>query len=69
MTTEKIKYSWADLNLKLTDCFDGVRGDMKELFSRVAILQKENDKLRESLERVIKDNIRLRKGVNNGDKE
>lgn len=37
---EKVSQSWANLNLKLTDCFDGVRGDMRELFELCARQQR-----------------------------
>ncbi len=35
--------TWAELNTKLTDCFDGVRDDMRSLFARCAEQQKKID--------------------------
>lgn len=43
-------YAWPELNTKLTDVFDGVRGDMKDLFYTVVALKKENRQLRENAE-------------------
>jgi cell shape-determining protein MreC len=42
---ETIRYTWADINLKVGDCFRGVIDDMRELFSMAAKLKHENEVL------------------------
>jgi len=63
-----IKYTWADINLKVGDCFSGILGDMRELFNRSAFLHEENEVLRNENE-ILKAQIEIlntkRKGVKN----
>jgi hypothetical protein len=63
----KKKYTWADLNLKLSECFSGIIGDMRELFNTVAHLQMENNKLNEECNSLKTEITKLRnsKGVKN----
>jgi regulator of replication initiation timing len=46
MVGQTIRYSWPELNTKLTDCFDAVRGDARELFSKIVNTTDENSVLR-----------------------
>lgn len=39
---EKVKCTYADINLKLDDVFDGIKCDMRQLFEGMAHYQKEN---------------------------
>lgn len=49
---EKKSYTWPELNTKLTDVFDGIRGDVKELFCKVLTLENENIRLRTENEKL-----------------
>lgn len=42
MKGEVRKVTYADINLKLDDVFDGIKGDMRQLFEQVSHYQKEN---------------------------
>lgn len=43
------KVTFADFNLKLDDVFDGIKGDMRQLFEQVSHYQKENEELKNKI--------------------
>lgn len=52
-------YSWADINLKLTDVFSGITADFRETFEKLikfkqenVILREENEKLKQEIRRL-----------------